>query len=132
MWGSDQLVHSSIPDDKLARPFLEFYFPGRMRNHFSAYFPEHPLRREIIATAVINYDVNNAGIALLPRLVAVSKISISHVVAAYLAADLELNGRTARQKILESGLPARTEHESLVQLEGSLEARVLESVKATQ
>jgi glutamate dehydrogenase len=132
MWGFDHLMRSSIPDDKLERPFLELYFPRRLRNDFIAHFPEHPLRREIIATAVINYVVNNAGIALLPRLVAVSKIDIGHAVAAYLAADLELNGCVARQKILESGLPARIEHENLLRFEDSLEARVLESVKITQ
>jgi glutamate dehydrogenase len=131
MWGFDQLMQSSIPDDKLASPFLKFYFPGRMCRDFSAYFPEHPLRREIIATAVINYVVNNAGIALLPRLVAVSRISIDHVVAAYLAGDLETKGRVARQKVLNSGLAAKSEHESLLQIEDSLEFHILESLKIT-
>jgi glutamate dehydrogenase len=131
MWGYHQLLNSSIPDDRLALRFLELYFPKRMRKDFSPYFPEHPLRREIIATAVINYVVNNAGIALLPRLVAVSKASIGDAVAAYLSADLELKGCVTRQEILESGLPAQTEHEKLLQIEDSLESHILESLKIT-
>ena len=39
--------------------------PNAMRRDFSRNFEEHPLRREIIVTAVINYVVNNGGVALL-------------------------------------------------------------------
>jgi glutamate dehydrogenase len=114
MWGYDKVLHSKLPDSELARPFLDAYFPKRMRSDFIAYFPEHPLRREIIATAVVNYVVNNAGVSFLPRL------ADPESVAAYLEADRESKSAERRKAVLESGLPAQKEHEALLEIENSL------------
>lgn len=69
MWGYGRVIQSALPDSDIAQPFLDAYFPERMRP-FSRYFAEHPLRREITATAMVNYVVNSGGISLLPRLAA--------------------------------------------------------------
>jgi glutamate dehydrogenase len=120
MWGYDRILHSSLPDSNLARPFLETYFPQRMQREFSRYFSEHPLRREIIVTAVVNYVVNNGGIGLLPRLFAEFPTGPGDAVAAYLKADRESGAPEKRRRVLESGLSAQAEHEALLRIESSL------------
>jgi glutamate dehydrogenase len=134
MWGFEKILHSDLPDRDIAQPFLQAYFPKRMRRDFSAYFSEHPLRREIIATAVINYVVNNGGIALLPRLMAVSKAGLSETVLVYLTADREANASALRQRTLAAGLTADAEHEALLKIEDSLESAACDLLagKATQ
>jgi glutamate dehydrogenase len=114
MWGYERILHSALPDSEIARTFLDEYFPQRLRRDFSAYFSGHPLRREIIATAVINYVVNNGGISLLPRLAS------GDAVAAYLKADRASKAAERRKRVLESGLSADAEHKALLDIENSI------------
>ena len=46
----------------------EDYFPTPLRERFAAEMPEHRLRREIVATAVVNRMVNRAGITFAHRM----------------------------------------------------------------
>jgi glutamate dehydrogenase len=121
MWGFDKLLHSNLMNSPLTQPFLHDYFPKRLRQDFSANFSDHPLRREIIATAVINYVVNNGGIAVLSRLMASSNAKPDDAVSAYLTADRETNAAFLRQRTLEAGLAADAEHAALLKIENSLE-----------
>jgi glutamate dehydrogenase len=125
MWACDLVMHSEIPDSPEARPFLQDYFPRRLHRHFSVYFPEHPLRREIIATGVVNYVANNGGVALLPRLMDAARGSLAESIAAYLAADRDTSADSRRRGILEASLPAREEHEALLKVESALESAAL-------
>ena len=58
---ADELLASDLPDD----PYLDFdlaaYFPQPMQEGFAEQIREHPLRREIIVTQVVNDLVNGAG-----------------------------------------------------------------------
>jgi glutamate dehydrogenase len=122
MWGYELLIHTNLPDSAIAKTFLDAYFPSRLRERFSLYFMEHPLHREIIATSVVNYVVNNGGIALLPKLFRASNAYPGKAFGAYLAADAQLNGTVQRQRILENGLSADAEHRALLELENALES----------
>jgi glutamate dehydrogenase len=125
MWGYEKILHSNLPDHEVARPFLDAYFPIQMRQSFRVYFPEHPLRREIIATLAINHVVNNGGIALLHRLMSGLKIEAGEAVLACLKTDQATDADSQRRKILNEGLTAETEHQSLLRIEDSLEAAVM-------
>jgi len=125
MWGSDGIMGGDLPDSEVALPYLQGYFPKRLHKDFGAYFREHPLRREIIATTVINYVVNNGGIGLLPRLMLASGKGLSEVIAAYLTVDRDTNACTRRQQILDAGLAAQPEHEALLEVENALESATL-------
>jgi glutamate dehydrogenase len=125
MWGYDAILHSGLPDSPGAQKFLEAYFPKRMRRDFSRNFIEHPLRREIIVTAVINYVVNNGGIALLSRLTAANKASVEEAITAYLEADRASSAPAQRQRALEAGLAADAEHAALLKIEDALEQEAL-------
>ena len=65
---ADELLDSDLPDDPYLDQDLRAYFPGPVREGFAAKVAEHPLRRQIIVTQVVNDLVNGAGLTFWPRL----------------------------------------------------------------
>ncbi len=65
---ADQLLDSDLPDDPYCDVDLRAYFPQPMQDGFLSQIREHPLRREIIVTQVVNDLVNGAGMTFVPRL----------------------------------------------------------------
>ncbi|HET8603052.1 MAG TPA: NAD-glutamate dehydrogenase [Marmoricola sp.] len=65
---ADLLLDSDLPDDLFLRGDLYSYFPGKMRQGYRTQMGEHPLRREIIVTQIVNQLVNGAGISFYHRL----------------------------------------------------------------
>ena len=59
---------SDLPEDPWIGTALARYFPAQLREQFGAYIPRHPLRREIIATHVLNSMVNRVGSTFVHRL----------------------------------------------------------------
>jgi glutamate dehydrogenase len=65
---AEQLLASDLPDDPYLDIDLRAYFPTLMRERFEPQIGDHPLRREIIVTQVVNDLVNGAGMTFWPRL----------------------------------------------------------------
>ncbi len=65
---ADELLDSDLPDDPYLREDLLGYFPERMQSDYVPAMEDHPLRREIIVTQVVNDLVNGAGMTFIPRL----------------------------------------------------------------
>jgi glutamate dehydrogenase len=65
---ADELIGTDLPDDPFLRSDLFGYFPSQMRQHYRQQMEEHPLRREIIVTQIVNELVNGAGISYFHRL----------------------------------------------------------------
>lgn len=65
---AQELLDSDLPDDPYLDLDLRAYFPTAVRTGFERQVSEHPLRREIIVTQVVNDLVNGAGITYWPRL----------------------------------------------------------------
>ena len=65
---ADELLASDLPDDPYLDLDLKAYFPKPMQEGFQGQIEEHPLRREIIVTRVVNDLVNGAGMTFWPRL----------------------------------------------------------------
>jgi glutamate dehydrogenase len=63
-----QLVGSTLTDDPYLRNALHAYFPDALRERYPDRIDEHPLRREIITTTVVNELVNQAGTTFAFRL----------------------------------------------------------------
>ncbi len=65
---ADELIGTDLPDDPFLRSELYSYFPSKMRQNYRQQMEEHPLRREIIVTQIVNELVNGAGTTYFHRL----------------------------------------------------------------
>jgi glutamate dehydrogenase len=65
---SDALVASALVDDEYVARALEGYFPPLLRSRYAALMPQHPLKREIIATVVANAMINRTGSTFVHRM----------------------------------------------------------------
>jgi glutamate dehydrogenase len=65
---AQELIDSDLPDDPYLDLDLRAYFPTAVREGFGQQVEQHPLRREIIVTQVVNDLVNGAGMTYWPRL----------------------------------------------------------------
>jgi len=63
-----ELVETALPDDPYLRNALHAYFPSALRERYPDRIDEHPLRREIITTMLVNELVNEAGTTFAFRL----------------------------------------------------------------
>ncbi len=79
----DWILDSDLPDDPRYDEDLASYFPGPVVERFGHLLPEHPLRRELVATIIANEIVNSQGITFVTRLLAETGASPSRVVTAY-------------------------------------------------
>ncbi|MFF4269282.1 NAD-glutamate dehydrogenase [Streptomyces sp. NPDC001536] len=83
---SDELLHTSLPDDPYLRGLLDAYFPSALREKFAEHIDTHPLRREIITTVLVNDTVNTGGTTYLHRLREETGASLEEIVRAQTAA----------------------------------------------
>jgi glutamate dehydrogenase len=118
------VLETDFPDSKSGRPFLEGYFPRRLRESFAEHFESHVLRREIIATGAVNYLVNKAGTSFLARTMAATKAGIGDVVAAYVDVDREAQAQALREAVMTVGYKAVEEEGYLLDIEEALESGV--------
>ncbi len=115
-----ELVETSLPDDEYLRTELHGYFPRPIRERYPDQIDEHPLRREIITTRVVNNLVNNAGTTYAYRLAIETGASLedlarAHTVArvAFVAQQLwatieALEGHVAADVLTRMRLEVRT------------------------
>ena len=80
------VLKSTLPDDPALERLLVEYFPARLRERFPAVITSHPLRREIVATALTNRAVNIAGVTGLFRLSEETGVPLATVVRAHAVA----------------------------------------------
>ncbi|NML42594.1 NAD-glutamate dehydrogenase [Ramlibacter sp. G-1-2-2] len=85
MWLNDELIASDLPEDPWVAKALERYFPALLKEKFAAYIPRHPLKREIIATHVLNSMINRVGPTFVHRLAEITGTKPPQIVRAYLA-----------------------------------------------
>ncbi len=82
----DAVLHSTLPDDPALASLLTEYVPTELRERFPAAVAAHPLRREIIATALTNRAVNVAGVTGLFRLAEETGAPLVSVIRAHTVA----------------------------------------------
>ena len=80
------LLDSDLPDDPATERQLTDYFPTPLRERFHDELRAHPLRREIVTTAVANDLVNRGGITFVHRAVEETSATSAQVARAFLVA----------------------------------------------
>jgi glutamate dehydrogenase len=101
MWLFDEILGSDLPEDPWIGTALARYFPAQLREKFGAHIPRHPLKREIVATHVLNSMVNRVGSTFVHRLADQTGAKPPQVVRAYLATR-EVMGHVALWQLVEA------------------------------
>jgi glutamate dehydrogenase len=119
-WAQATVLKTPFPDSDTARPFLDGYFPKRLRDEFTDSFTKHPLRREIIATVAINYVINKAGVRFIFQMLTASKKDLGAVVQAYLDLDHQSSAQELRARVLGAGMVTQKAFDGLLKIETTL------------
>jgi glutamate dehydrogenase len=118
LWLFDELLASDLPEDPFVADALHRYFPTQLREKYAAYMERHPLRREIVATYVLNSMVNRVGATFVHRLSENTGAPPAQVVRAYLLARESFANGDARAAIeaLDCKVPDEVQGEMLIEL----------------
>ena len=81
-----QVLDSSVPDDKFLRSVLTSYFPEPLQAAYAGEMDLHPLHREIVTTIVVNDMVNTGGTTFLFRMNEETGASVPDITRAWLVA----------------------------------------------
>ncbi|MDP9294716.1 MAG: NAD-glutamate dehydrogenase, partial [Actinomycetota bacterium] len=95
------LLGSELPDDPWLSRDLRGYFPPPVVQRFGHLVPEHPLRRELVATINANMVVNALGPTFVSQLVAERGVEPADVVRAY-RIGREITGAEAEWEAIEA------------------------------
>jgi glutamate dehydrogenase len=120
---AEQVLDSHLPDDPFMRGQLFRYFPSAMRHAYRKQMDAHPLRREIIATQIVNDVVNTAGITFFHRISQETGANAEELLRAHLVMR-EIYGTDAvleRVDELDNQVPAATQTRMRLQVRTLLE-----------
>ncbi|HRP96342.1 MAG TPA: NAD-glutamate dehydrogenase [Rhodocyclaceae bacterium] len=81
----DEVLASDVPEDPYISTALARYFPVPLRERFAEPIRRHPLKREIIATHVVNSMINRVGSTFVSRLQGELGAAAPDIVRAYMA-----------------------------------------------
>ena len=81
----EDILATDLPDSVVLEPDLLAYFPSALRDRFPDAVRAHRLRREIIATGLVNNMVNLGGISFDHRMTEDSGAAVSDVARAFIA-----------------------------------------------
>ena len=94
----EQVLASDIPDQEAFAARLPQYFPAQLRDNFAPEIRNHQLRREIVATMLVNDIVDTGGITFAYRVTEDAGVDYVDAVRAFAAADAIFGiGRTWRR-----------------------------------
>ncbi|HSD53622.1 MAG TPA: NAD-glutamate dehydrogenase [Burkholderiales bacterium] len=117
MWLFDEFMASSLPEDEWIAGALGRYFPQTLREVYAGVTPRHPLRREIIATHVVNSMVNRVGSTFVHRFIESTGARVAEIVRAYLLTRESFGLVPLWQSIeaLDSKVPDATQAEMVIE-----------------
>ncbi len=80
------VLASDLPDDPYVHGSLRHYFPQLLQDRFASAIDNHRLRREIIATSIVNEMVNRAGLSFEHRMIEETSATVADITRANIAA----------------------------------------------
>lgn len=96
----EALVHAPLVDEPYLFSDLADYFPEAATDRFEHLMPDHPLRRELIATILSNDVVNSLGMTFVSRMSSRSGATPEEVVWSYRVAR-DISGARPRWQAVE-------------------------------
>jgi glutamate dehydrogenase len=114
----EELLASELPDASKFAEELRSYFPAALRDRLGAHIAGHPLRREIIATAVTNDLINRASITFVHDMRARTGRSAPEIAQAYTIVReiFELRALWAEIEGLDNKVSARVQTDMLLEI----------------
>jgi glutamate dehydrogenase len=118
MWLFDELLASDLPDDPWVANALQRYFPQRVQGEYADEIARHPLRREIVATVVLNEMVNRVGPSFAYQMSSSTGATAAQVVRAFLLTRevFALESTWTAIETLDNIVPDQTQAEMLMEL----------------
>jgi glutamate dehydrogenase len=123
-WIFAQSLQTQVPDSDLTRPYLDAYFPKRIRQDFRDHLTSHPLKREIVATVAVNHVVNHAGIGFVAGLMRETKAELDRIIMAYVQVDRACGATSVREALYAQQRPIKDELDGLLAIEQAIQATV--------
>ncbi|MEV2226043.1 NAD-glutamate dehydrogenase [Nocardia vinacea] len=107
----DDLLAGDLPDNAAFASVLLAYFPAPLRARFADAISRHPLRRQIVATMVVNDMVDHGGITYAFRLAEEAGASTDDAVRAFTVAVEIFDLHTLWQRIRTTPMPTAARDE---------------------
>ena len=101
----DAIEASALPDDPVLEPLLIARFPSAMRKNYVAEIRGHRLRREMIATSLVNRMVNRLGMVHPFELAEEEGVGLAEVAAAFVVAEKLFGLEPLWRELDEASLP---------------------------
>jgi glutamate dehydrogenase len=114
----DRLIGTSLPDDPFLRGELHDYFPSALQDRYPFEIDEHPLRREIITTRLVNNMVNNAGTTFEFRLSMETGADVEELARAHTVARVVFDMQELWNSVRELDNQVSSEVQTRMRLEG--------------
>ncbi|HEX2075014.1 MAG TPA: NAD-glutamate dehydrogenase [Geodermatophilus sp.] len=105
------VLASDLPDEGWMQGALRAYFPTELRKGFTEHLAEHPLRRDIATTVLVNEVVDTGGVTFPFRAAEETGRELAEVVRAYAVASqvFDLEERSAAVEALDGQVPAHVQ-----------------------
>ncbi|NMD63740.1 UNVERIFIED_ORG: glutamate dehydrogenase [Nocardia globerula] len=111
----DDLLATELPDNEYFAQQIPGYFPSAVRDRFAAQIKDHPLRRQIVATMLVNEVIDNGGITYAYRLAEETGASSTDSIRAYAAVREVFALDDVWGRIRSVGLAADLENDLIVE-----------------
>jgi glutamate dehydrogenase len=96
-----EILESDVPEDPYLSRMLDTAFPASLKKKFASAMAKHSLHRDIIATQISNFVVNETGILFVYNLETETGSSAGEVIRAIFAA-INIFRTSELQKVIES------------------------------
>ncbi|AGT93383.1 NAD-dependent glutamate dehydrogenase [Rhodococcus erythropolis CCM2595] len=111
----DDLLATELPDNDFFAQQIPQYFPTAVRDRFETEIKAHPLRRQIVATMLVNEVIDNGGITYAYRLAEETGASSTDSIRAYAAVREVFALDEVWSRISSAGVSAEIENELIVE-----------------
>lgn len=122
MWVKRSLIESELLDSPVLEPLFTSYFPGALLERLPGAIDAHRLRREVTASCLCNFAIDQSGVGFVPELSAAAGASAAQVVGVYYTADQLLEAGGLRERIAAASISESQRLRAALRLEGVVRA----------